>query len=277
MGNELMRDVHAFTPNDGEMAFWWLGQLGYIVKTKRAVLCFDPYLRPDDNRLVPPLVTPEELTGIDYIFGSHDHIDHIDRYAWERIAESSPKTCFVLPEALVESIGSDLKIDSKRLIGLDEGRVFNDAEKGMRVSAIASAHEFLSRDAVTDLYDCIGFVVDIEQLRIYHSGDNCKYEGLETKLMTLRPIDLMFLPINGRDAERYSSGCIGNMNFAEAVDLAGTVAPGLIVPGHYDMFSNNSEDPLRFMQYLAVKYPGQRAWVGGHGQRIMLSNIPETR
>ena len=270
MANKLMQDVISFTPKDGEIAFWWIGQLGYIVKAKDTTLCFDPYLQPNDSRLVPPLFSPEELIGIDYIFGSHDHSDHIDRYAWERIAKASPKTLFVLPEILKEKVGKDLGIDSNRLIGVDEGKVFYDAGRKMRISAVASAHEFLSPDPATGLHPCLGFVVDIEQKRIYHSGDNCKYEGLETKLITLRPFDIMFLPINGRDAPRYSSGCIGNMSFAEAVDLAGMVAPKLVVPGHYEMFSTNSEDPMKFMQYLEVKYPNQKAWIGNHGKRVVI-------
>ena len=60
------------------------------------------------------------------------------------------------------------------------------------------------------------------------------------------------------------------MNFAEAVDLAGIVAPRMVVPGHYEMFAANSEDPQKFMHYLAAKYPKQNAWLGEHGKRVIL-------
>ena len=63
------------------------------------------------------------------------------------------------------------------------------------------------------------------------------------------------LPINGRDGVRYRSNCIGNMTFQEAADLAGEVGTVLVIPGHFDMFAHNGEDPAKFEDYLAAKYP----------------------
>jgi len=264
----LMRDIREYNAQTGHLAFWWLGQLGYIVKTKSVTLCFDPFLRPGHKRTVPPPMKPEELIGMDYIFGSHDHSDHIDRTAWPGIAEASPGTRFVVPEKFVEPLNQSLGISIDRFVGLDEGKTFDDHAKNFHIRAIASAHEFLAPDPVTGLHDSLGYIVDADGLRIYHSGDTCKYEGLETKLIASRPIDLMYIPINGRDAVRYRMNCIGNMSFAEAVDLAGMVAPGLVVPGHYEMFTYNSEDPNKFMDYLAAKYPGQKAWIGEHCVKV---------
>jgi L-ascorbate 6-phosphate lactonase len=42
----------------------------------------------------------------------------------------------------------------------------------------------------------------------------------------------------------------------------------LLVPMHYDMFAHNSEDPSLFVEYVRVKYPEQRVWVGGHATRV---------
>ena len=38
---------------------------------------------------------------------------------------------------------------------------------------------------------------------MYHSGDTCIYEGMYSKLRNWNKIDVMFIPINGRDAKRY--------------------------------------------------------------------------
>ena len=264
----LMQEVHAYQPQPGRLGFWWLGQLGYLVKTTKATLCFDPFLRPGGSRTVPPLLAPEELTGIDYVFGSHDHGDHIDHYAWPGIAKASPRARFVVPEKLVAALSDKFALPTDRFIGLDEGKAYRDEEKALTIRAIAAAHELLNPDPVTGLHDAISFLVDAGGLRLYHSGDTCKYEGLETKLLAQRPIDLMFLPINGRDAARYTGNCIGNMNFAEAVDLTGAIKPGLVVPGHYEMFAMNSENPAQFTDYLRAKYPGIEFWVGAHGTLV---------
>ena len=87
-------------------------------------------------------------------------------------------------------------------------------------------------------------------LRIWHAGDTVRYEGMVPKIRALGPMDAALLPINGRDAGRYRSNCIGNMTFQEAADAAGEVRPGLTMPGHWDMFAHNSENPEKFADYL---------------------------
>ena len=100
-----------------------------------------------------------------------------------------------------------------------------------------------------------------------HLG-RCIYEGLYGRLREFGKIDVMFLPINGRDGKRYRGNTIGNMTYQEAVDLAGTLKPGLVVPAHYEMFENNQEDPLLFADYISAKYPDVRYWIGGHGEIV---------
>ena len=42
------------------------------------------------------------------------------------------------------------------------------------------------------------------------------------------------------------------MTYQEAADLAGEVEPYVVIPGHWDMFADNSEDPYAFQDYIAV-------------------------
>ena len=44
------------------------------------------------------------------------------------------------------------------------------------------------------------------------------------------------------------------MTYQEAADLAGDVRPGTVIPGHWDMFADNSEDPGLFKDYIETKY-----------------------
>ena len=43
----------------------------------------------------------------------------------------------------------------------------------------------------------------------------------------------------------------------ETADLAGDVRPGLVIPGHWDMFADNSADPALFQDYIEAKYKGK--------------------
>lgn len=261
----LMRDVADCQVPEGCCAFWWLGQHSFLLKLGRTVLALDPFITDLRGRRVPPLLAPEDFAGVDFVLGSHDHADHIDRPAWPRIAAAAPGVRFVAPALVADRLPAELGIEPSRIRGLDAGET---CEAGpVRVTGIAAAHEFLDRDSATGRYPYLGFVVRGHGCAVYHSGDTCVYEGLQPAVAAHRP-DVAFLPINGRDARRLRANCIGNMTYQEAADLAGAVRPVLTVPGHFDMFAGNTEDPALFVDYMAVKYPDLRTLVPEHGVRV---------
>ncbi|WP_291636355.1 MBL fold metallo-hydrolase [Clostridium sp.] len=268
-GLELIEEIDSCVLEKGNSAFWWLGQMGYIVKLGEVVIYLDAFLSDYPGRNIPPLIKAEEVINADLIFGSHDHLDHIDRGAWHQISLSSPKAKFVVPKLLIKKLSEDLNIQEDRFIGIDDGT--SVVAGGLKITGIAAAHEFLDQDAVTGSYPYLGFIIEGSGCGLYHSGDTCIYEGLHSKLKKWNRLDVMFIPINGRDAKKYRANIIGNMTYQEAVDLAGDVKPGLVVPGHYDMFSNNSEDPLLFIDYLNSKYPDIQYWVGSHGDKVLIN------
>ena len=103
---------------------------------------------------------------------------------------------------------------------------------------------------------CLQYIIEGSGKRIYHAGDTLRYEGMLPLLQAFGPIDAALLPINGRDGARYRRDCIGNMTFQEAVDLAGELRAGLVIPGHWDMFADNPGNPWAFADYLDAKYSG---------------------
>jgi len=248
-GKELLKDIDTCRVNFGELAIWWLGQHSFIVKAGETIIYLDPFLSPKPERNVAPFLTPEEITHADVITGTHDHDDHIDRPIWPILAQASTNAKFILPEFVKPSIRG---VPTSRLIGFTDGQTVG--WDGITVTAIAAAHEFLDRDEATGNYPYLGFVFEANGCTFYHAGDTCIYEGLITKLKQWK-FDVVFLPINGRDAKRLASGCIGNMTYQEAVDLAGALAPRLTIPTHFDMFPHNMADPRDFTAYMQVKYP----------------------
>ena len=77
-GDTLIADIDKLRLPEGAVAFWWLGQLGYVVKVGTVVLYLDAFLMPMGNRLVPPLLDASQVTNAHFVFGTHDHADHID-------------------------------------------------------------------------------------------------------------------------------------------------------------------------------------------------------
>lgn len=266
--DELIDDVDSCDLGEGECAFWWLGQHGFIVKLARHVLYIDPFLSDEPGRLIPPVLNPDKLTNAELVLGSHDHADHIDRKAWSEIA-SVPNVRFVVPELIKDDLSLSLNIDTERFIGLDDGRSVD--VDGMELTGIAAAHEFLDRDVTSGRYPYLGYIIKANGVTLYHAGDTCIYEGLISKLRR-RELDVAFLPVNGRDATRLAAGCIGNMTYQEAADLAGVLEPGLTVPSHFGMFSTNTVDPQLFRDYMRIKYPALSVCLCQPGKQYVLCN-----
>lgn len=268
-GLEIINDINKCTVKYGQVAFWWLGQLGYAIKIGKVILYIDIYLENNERRSIPPLLRPEEVINADVILGTHDHSDHIDRTSWNQISKSSPNAKFITPSLVLNSLPKDLDMNEDRFIGLNDG--VSASLNGITITGIASAHELLNKDEKTGEYPCLGYVIEGNGVKIYHAGDTCIYPELYQKLKSNGQFDVIFLPINGRDGIRLENNIIGNMTYQEAVDLAGYLEPALVVPGHYEMFSHNSENPELFTNYLKVKYPSIKTWVGEHGERVISS------
>ncbi len=251
--NAFLRSVRDLPVPAHSAVMWWLGQMGLLVKMGDTVACVDYYAAPSPQRQVPPPIPAEEMTGIDAFIASHDHSDHLDRVSWRIWAEICPEARFVFPAAHMRSVTAE-GIPEERCLGMDDGTCCRIGD--ITVRAVAAAHEFLSRDPVTGTAPCLQYVLEGDGVRIHHAGDTLRYEGMLPKLLSLGPFDAALLPINGRDAARYMRGCIGNMTFQEAVDLAGEMRPRLVLPGHWDMFADNSADPRAFTEYLDAKYGG---------------------
>ncbi len=268
MGDALMREAMACRMRAGEGVFWWLGQHGFILKLGETTVLIDPFLSPLPGRRVAPLLKPEQAAGVRLVLGSHDHADHIDRPAWPALAQASPAALFVAPAPVVPGLRAALGFDEARLRGLRDGDSLSHG--GVTVSAIPAAHERLERDPASGASIHLGFLLQGNGVTVYHAGDTCLYEGIHSQLRAHRP-DAMLLPINGRDAARLRRGCIGNMTYQEAADLAGALEPALTVPAHFEMFAGNTENPALFADYMAVKYPRLRTVVPEHGVAIRVS------
>jgi len=270
-GKALIADLNACTLPNGQAALWWCGQQSWILKLGGQVVYLDPFLTPLPSRLVPPLLTPADITNAALITGTHDHLDHIDRNMWPGIAAASPTATFVVPDLLRKRLAAEIPMPEARLAGVNDGGSVHLA--GLTITGVAAAHEFLDRDAATGRYPHLSYVIEGHGCTIFHAGDACLYEGLVTKLSRWH-FDVMLLPINGRDAQRYRSGCIGNMTYQEAADLAGTLKPGLVMPAHFDMFASNPGDPEAFADYVRAKYPAQAVAIPRHTERRVVAAVP---
>ncbi len=229
----------------------WLGQMGLLLNIGKTTVCIDYFASDIDSRMTPVPIDAHSLIDVDIFIGSHDHLDHIDHDAWKIWAKNNPKAKFVFPRMHMPAVLED-GVDIDNAIGLNDGE--SVTIKNITIHAIAASHEFLDRDETSGLYPYLQYIIEGNGIRIHHAGDTLRYEGMLYKLTQFGDIDIQLLPINGRDAKRYRQNWIGNMTWQEAADLAGDINPSLVIPGHWDMFENNSADPNEFADYIDAKY-----------------------
>ncbi len=241
-GQALVEEIAKTMPPQETLAVWWLGQSGYIIKSRHGMLGVDLYLsehltkkyeatnRPHVRMTTAPL-RGRDLPALDLVLASHKHSDHFDPETLPALLAGT-RTWLVIPEAIREH-ALNLGLPEQRIAGLEVGQTFERA--GFRVRAVASAHEGLDTDSSgRHLY--LGYVVEADGRRVYHSGDTVAYPGMAESLGP-DPFDVLFLPVNGRDPAR---GVPGNMTAGEALELARQVRPRFLVPHHYDMFTFNT-------------------------------------
>jgi L-ascorbate metabolism protein UlaG (beta-lactamase superfamily) len=256
-GDDLIREIERASPGAGCLVIWWLGQSGFLIKSRHGTLLVDPYLSEHLTRKYEGTARPHirmtraplrggDLKGVDAILASHKHSDHLDPGTLLDLMAALPGAVLVLPESLIDH-AEQMGLPAGRLIGTDAGRTLDLG--GFAIRAVPSAHERIDRDADGRcLY--LGYVIECEGLTLYHSGDSLAYEGLADELGP-GLFDVLFLPINGRDPAR---GVPGNMTAAEAIALAARVRPRFVVPHHYDMFTFNTV-PVEVFEAEARRLP----------------------
>lgn len=249
------------------MTFRHLGQLGFLLDFGGTKVGLDLFVSPMKGRLVPPQAKAADLLDVAFFIGTHDHADHIDRPFWRELARLGCKAKFLVPAYVAADVVRDTGLKRTQVIGFCQSESITLG--GIKVTAVASAHERLEFDRRGRSRN-LGFVLETKGRRIYHSGDCCLYEGLQTTLAKFGRFDAAFLPINGRDAWRLTHDFIGCMNEHEAVELAGELNVKVLVPGHHDMFKPNLGNVKECVAFAKAKYPKLKVIVPqtGKEQRI---------
>ncbi|HET7626789.1 MAG TPA: MBL fold metallo-hydrolase [Bacillales bacterium] len=258
----------------GSVAIWSLGQSGVIIKGSKddGAICIDPYLtdcieknKPGTEfvRAFPAPFAPEELSALDGVIITHEHDDHLDPCTLKGIAKTAKAAKFAVPPAhrhlLPERIGEE------RIIAACQNQRFSIG--GFRITPIAVAHDTYVFDADGNA-EHLGYLIEGNGVKLFHSGDTIVDEKIVETVAAFAP-DIVFLPINGGDYARTRRGIIGNMNFREACDFSDCVQADMLIPIHFDLFPNNTDNPAYFVDYLFHTYPNQKFHMMVAGERFV--------
>lgn len=259
----------------GQIALFYLGQVGFIVKYEEKYLLVDGYLSDyvDQNccselvkwvRKYPAPIKAEELDFVDYVLCTHPHFDHADPDTLSKLARVNTKAKYVVSAANV-SLLTGYGVKDTDILGL---RANKEAvlEQGIAVTAIPAAHEELHTDENGDFVE-VGFRIALGDTVLFHAGDGCPYEGLAA---CVKGADVLMLPINGRDHYRTKvCDIIGCFDSREAVLFAKEVGAKLLIPTHFDLYDVNGVNPAHFVDTLKTLSFDQCFHIFAPGERYI--------
>lgn len=220
------------------LALSWLGQAGFLIEpTVGPRIAIDPYLSDECERIhglrriQPTPIASTELAA-DLVLVSHWHEDHFDLPTVAAVLERGG-TLLAPPSVLARVTGA-LGVRDRLVPALAGGHTDIG---GARIAVVPAEHRvpgYLTEDAV-------GYLVTVDGVTIYHSGDTEYSRAIVDALRTR--IDAALICVNG-------SG--GNMNVIEAAALAAQLDAGTFVPMHTGMWAPDDYgtgatlDPRRF-------------------------------
>ena len=237
-----------------------LGQTGLKINLDSLTILVDPYLShsvqeldaPDLVRQVPIPYQPGDLTDIDWVLITHEHMDHCDPHTIPILAEVNPQSRFIGPRAVREQL-LRWGIKQDRIISPPDTNV--GLGNGFSVRSIAAAHPTIRRDQ----HGCphaVGYVFTYQERILYAAGDTSVCDEMIEILLQLPRIDVALLPVNEDNYFRRRRGIVGNMSVREAFELAQEVKIKEVIPVHWDMFECNSTSKDEILAvYNSFKWP----------------------
>lgn len=230
---KFANDIRSTYVPEGNVAVFWAGQAGFIIKTsKNKLIALDLYLSDcceryfGFKRVTPYILEPHELE-FDIVLSSHSHYDHFD-------VDSIP----ALLHNNCRFVGaSDTKAECERL-GIKNNTTFLTLSQevefdGIKIKGVACDHGELAPEA-------LGLWIEINGKTIYYAGDTAfRKDHFENP--DVQGADLLIAPINGM---------FGNLDSVQAADAAEILKPKLTVPCHFWNFAEHGGDPNKFTEEM---------------------------
>ena len=236
------------------LAIYWLSQAGFVFKSPSGKIVYiDPYFSDvvermfGFKRMMACPISVEEVNA-DLIICTHEHLDHMDIDALPVVAKNS-RARFAGPIECVKEF-KKMGIPAERCALLEEGKQIR--LEGIVVNVVFADHGELAPDA-------IGAVLEMDGVRVYHTGDTA-YRPAEFEPAVRMQPHVLLPCINGR---------YGNLNAHEAALLTQSVNPQLAIASHFWMFVEHNGDPAGFLEDCSKLAPGVQALVMKPGERFL--------
>lgn len=228
---------------NAKLAIFWLGQNSFILKNPEGTLiAIDPYFSRTSGfsyiHSEPPIL-PEEVL-VDYVFCTHDHLDHTDPETLPGISKSSPKTVFLGPTESHNHFRR-MGIPSSRARSLRANTTVKLGDFEVTpVNSILGSEVNRKGERWTTHY---GYVFNFGFVKLYNMGDSSP-EVVAAPMKVLKDV----IPFSPEIAIFPIIGDFPGRKPEDAISFARILKPKIVIPSHYDCFPDRTIDPKVFVE-----------------------------
>jgi L-ascorbate metabolism protein UlaG (beta-lactamase superfamily) len=189
----------------GRIEVTYIGNCGFLLSSNdKQILIdalfykgFDYYSTPADSVVLKIQKGQEPFAHANMLLITHDHPDHFDVNMVGRYLANNPENRVIAPSLVINSIRSQsiIPVSDKQLVEIDElnKQGMDTIIRGVKIKSFSLQHD--NRPKIQN----VGYLVEIDGIKVFHSGDNTGAVEAEFDRMQLhnRNVDLALLNFYG--------------------------------------------------------------------------------
>lgn len=189
----------------GKLEVTYIANAGFLIESRGKKILIDAlfkngwgnYLIPSDSVVSKIIDQQEPFNNVNLLLITHNHEDHFNDSMVVAYLNRNPEIFLIAPPLVTNAIlkNPDFKNNENQLVKLDKiDREKNDTTiNGIRVRSF-----FIQHDARPQIEN-VGYLIDIEDFKVFHTGDYNGSEIIEFRKLQLQreQIDLALLNFYG--------------------------------------------------------------------------------